>query len=43
LRHISGWWTTPDHARVVTGGKQIGDRGYFYEPTVIADVRQATS
>ncbi len=25
-------------ARVVTGGKRRGGRGYFYEPTVIADV-----
>ena len=42
LRHISGLVDrTPDHARVVTGGNQIGDRGYFYEPTVIADVRQS--
>ena len=41
LRHISGLVErTPDHARVVTGGKQIGDHGYFYEPTVIADVQQ---
>lgn len=24
--------------RVVTGGSRIGDRGYFWEPTVIADV-----
>ena len=22
----------------MTGGRQIGDRGYFYEPTVIADL-----
>ena len=41
LRHVSGLVDrAPDHARVVTGGKQIGDRGYFYEPTVIADVQQ---
>jgi betaine-aldehyde dehydrogenase len=41
LRHVSGLVErTPDHARVVTGGKQAGDRGYFYEPTVIADVTQ---
>jgi betaine-aldehyde dehydrogenase len=41
LRHVSGLVDrTPDHARVVTGGKQVGDRGYFYEPTVIADVQQ---
>src|SRR5438067_533878 len=25
-------------ARVVTGGKRRGDRGFFYEPTVVADV-----
>ncbi len=31
---------TPDHARVVTGGSRIGDTGYFYEPTVVADLRQ---
>ena len=24
--------------RLVTGGKRVGDRGYFLEPTVIADV-----
>ena len=31
---------TPDHARVVTGGSRIGDTGYFFEPTVVADLRQ---
>jgi betaine-aldehyde dehydrogenase len=42
LRHVSGLVDrTPDHARVVAGGKQTGDRGYFYEPTVIADVQQS--
>jgi len=25
-------------ARVLTGGKPVGDRGYFYAPTVLADV-----
>jgi betaine-aldehyde dehydrogenase len=30
----------PDHARVVTGGHRIGDRGYFHEPTVVAGLRQ---
>jgi primary-amine oxidase len=34
LRHVSGLVErAPDHARVVTGGKQAGERGYFYEPT----------
>jgi acyl-CoA reductase-like NAD-dependent aldehyde dehydrogenase len=26
-------------ARVVCGGKRRGDRGYFFEPTIITDVR----
>jgi betaine-aldehyde dehydrogenase len=30
----------PGHARVTNGGKRIGDRGYFFEPTVVADVEQ---
>jgi acyl-CoA reductase-like NAD-dependent aldehyde dehydrogenase len=27
--------------RVVSGGSRIGDRGYFFEPTVIVDVDQS--
>jgi len=30
----------PDHATVSTGGHRLGSRGFFYEPTVVADVRQ---
>jgi betaine-aldehyde dehydrogenase len=30
----------PDHARVTNGGKRVGTEGYFYEPTVVADVTQ---
>lgn len=30
----------PAHARVVTGGNRIGDAGYFFEPTVVAGLRQ---
>jgi betaine-aldehyde dehydrogenase len=30
----------PGHAEIVTGGKQIGDRGYFLEPTVVAGLEQ---
>ena len=26
-------------ARLLTGGKRVGRKGYFYEPTVLADVR----
>ncbi|NES26823.1 aldehyde dehydrogenase family protein [Micromonospora terminaliae] len=31
----------PDHAKVDTGGSQVGERGYFYAPTVVSGVRQA--
>ncbi len=31
---------TPNHARVVAGGSGLGGSGYFYHPTVIADLRQ---
>ncbi len=30
----------PDHARVLAGGKQAGDRGYFYEASVVDGLRQ---
>ncbi|GAA2581536.1 gamma-aminobutyraldehyde dehydrogenase [Winogradskya consettensis] len=30
----------PEHAEVVTGGRRIGDRGYFVEPTVVAGLLQ---
>ena len=30
----------PDHARLVAGGARQGELGYFYSPTVIADLRQ---
>ncbi|MDP1877751.1 MAG: gamma-aminobutyraldehyde dehydrogenase [Actinomycetota bacterium] len=30
----------PKHAQVVAGGSRQGDRGYFIEPTVVADLRQ---
>lgn len=30
----------PDHAQVLTGGRRHGDRGYFYEPTVLSGLRQ---
>jgi len=30
----------PAHAVLVTGGKREGDRGFFVEPTVYADMRQ---
>jgi betaine-aldehyde dehydrogenase len=41
LDHVSGFLErAPDHVRVVAGGKRIGTVGYFFEPTVVADLRQ---
>jgi len=30
----------PGHAEVVTGGHRTGNRGYFFEPTVVSGLRQ---
>ena len=30
----------PDHANLETGGARQGDRGYFYEPTVVSGLQQ---
>ncbi|MFC5731136.1 MULTISPECIES: gamma-aminobutyraldehyde dehydrogenase [Nocardioides] len=30
----------PDHASLETGGERVGDRGYFYAPTVLSGLRQ---
>jgi phenylacetaldehyde dehydrogenase len=30
-----------DGARVVSGGSRVGERGYFFEPTVLVDVHQS--
>ncbi len=39
LEHVSGLVErAPDHARVTTGGQRVGERGYFYAPTVVADL-----
>jgi betaine-aldehyde dehydrogenase len=41
LQHVSGMVERiPDHAEVLTGGHQVGERGYFYEPTVVSGLRQ---
>jgi betaine-aldehyde dehydrogenase len=41
LAQVSGFIErTPDHATVVAGGRRQGDRGYFYEPTIIDGLRQ---
>lgn len=31
---------TPKHARIAAGGSRIGDRGFYIEPTVVADLKQ---
>ncbi|MFA1539459.1 gamma-aminobutyraldehyde dehydrogenase [Actinomadura monticuli] len=30
----------PGHARVLAGGERVGDRGYFFAPTVVAGLKQ---
>jgi betaine-aldehyde dehydrogenase len=41
LERVSGMVDRlPDHANLETGGAQQGDRGYFYEPTVLSGLRQ---
>ena len=41
LERVSGFVDrTPSHASVRTGGHQVGDRGFFYAPTVVADLQQ---
>jgi betaine-aldehyde dehydrogenase len=41
LNRVEGFMERlPGHARVTNGGKRVGDRGYFFEPTVVADVEQ---
>ena len=42
LSHVAGLVErAPDHARVVAGGQRVGERGYFYAPTVVADLDQS--
>jgi betaine-aldehyde dehydrogenase len=41
LERVSGFVDQlPDHAKVLTGGHRIGERGYFYEPTVVGGLEQ---
>ena len=41
LARVQGFLSrTPDHADVVAGGQRIGDRGYFFAPTVVSNLRQ---
>ena len=41
LERVSGMVDRlPDHATVEAGGRRQGERGYFYEPTVLSGLRQ---
>jgi betaine-aldehyde dehydrogenase len=41
LAQVSGFLEgTPDHATVVAGGRRQGDKGYFFEPTVVDGLHQ---
>ncbi|MFI6679809.1 gamma-aminobutyraldehyde dehydrogenase [Kribbella sp. NPDC050470] len=41
LSRVSGFIDRlPDHATLRTGGQAVGDRGYFYAPTVVSGLRQ---
>jgi betaine-aldehyde dehydrogenase len=41
LRWVSGLVErAPEHATVTTGGHQVGERGYFYAPTVVSGLHQ---
>jgi betaine-aldehyde dehydrogenase len=41
LQHVSGLVDrAPDHARVLAGGRRQGSTGFFYEPTLVADLKQ---
>ncbi len=41
LERVSGFVDRlPDHASLATGGSRVGDRGYFYAPTVVSGLKQ---
>jgi betaine-aldehyde dehydrogenase len=41
LGHVSGLVSrAPSHASVVSGGEQVGDKGYFYAPTLVDGLRE---
>jgi betaine-aldehyde dehydrogenase len=41
LEHVSGMVDRlPEHAEVTAGGGRFGERGFFYEPTVVSGLRQ---
>ncbi|GGJ73177.1 gamma-aminobutyraldehyde dehydrogenase [Streptomyces camponoticapitis] len=41
LKHVSGFIERlPAHAKVEAGGHRVGDKGYFYAPTVVSGLKQ---
>jgi betaine-aldehyde dehydrogenase len=41
LARVSGFMARlPDHARVLTGGNRVGEKGYFYAASVVDGLRQ---
>ncbi|WSS22736.1 gamma-aminobutyraldehyde dehydrogenase [Streptomyces sp. NBC_01190] len=41
LAQVSGFIERlPEHAKIETGGHRVGERGYFYAPTVVSGLRQ---
>ncbi|MQY02990.1 gamma-aminobutyraldehyde dehydrogenase [Actinomadura macrotermitis] len=41
LERVQGFLDrTPGHAEVLAGGRRVGERGYFFAPTVVSGLRQ---
>ncbi|MER5789298.1 gamma-aminobutyraldehyde dehydrogenase [Streptomyces sp. NPDC001980] len=41
LKQVAGFIERlPAHAKVETGGQRVGDKGYFYAPTVVSGLKQ---
>lgn len=41
LERVTGFLNrVPNHAKVQAGGHRQGDKGYFFEPTVVSDLKQ---
>ncbi|MBO0831695.1 MAG: aminobutyraldehyde dehydrogenase, partial [Actinobacteria bacterium] len=41
LERVSGFVSRlPDHARILTGGSRVGEKGYFYAPSVVDGLHQ---
>lgn len=42
LQAVTGFFDRlPAHAKVLTGGKRLDGKGYFFEPTVVVDLQQS--